>query len=128
MQRVIIESPFAGRVRKNIRYARRCMLDSLQLGEAPYLSHLLYPQVLDDTNPEQRSLGIKAGLTWGDVADITAVYQDYGISLGMTIGINDAVIMGRKIEYRDIGKNEFWLRNRVRVLKELLNEVSHRYD
>ena len=47
---VIIESPFAGDVDKNIEYARKCVRDSLNRGEAPSASHLLYtqPGILDD--------------------------------------------------------------------------------
>ena len=41
MQRVIIESPYAGEIDKNTAYARRCMRDSLDRGEAPFASHLL---------------------------------------------------------------------------------------
>lgn len=42
------------------------MLDALDRGEAPYASHLLYTQMLDDTIPAERELGIKAGFAWGD--------------------------------------------------------------
>ena len=41
---VIIESPFAGNIRKNINYARKCMKDCLMKGEYPFASHLLYTQ------------------------------------------------------------------------------------
>ncbi len=34
MRLVIIESPFAGSVKENIDYARRCVRDSLGRGEA----------------------------------------------------------------------------------------------
>jgi hypothetical protein len=106
MKLVIIESPYAGDIEENIKYARRCMLDSLLRGEAPFLSHLLYPQVLDDTIPEEREFGIDAGLEWGEKADFTVVYTDYGISKGMQIGIVDAKTVKRPIEYRQIGKNK----------------------
>lgn len=68
MRLVIIESPYAGptpeAVAANVAYARACLLDSLLRGEAPIASHLLYTQVLDDTVPVQRALGIAAGLAW----------------------------------------------------------------
>jgi hypothetical protein len=60
---VILESPYAGDVEANMRYARAAMRDSLMRGEAPFASHLLYTQegVLLDSVPEERTLGIEAG-------------------------------------------------------------------
>lgn len=102
MQLVIIESPFAGNTEFNVNYARRCMLDCLQRGEAPYASHLLLTQVLDDTDPAQRKLGIEAGLLWGSKADKTVAYVDYGVSEGMMQGIHRAIMEKRPVEYRCI--------------------------
>ena len=78
------------------------MLDSLYRGEAPFASHALYTQMLDDTIPEQRSMGINAGLAWGDAADLVAVYQDLGISAGMKMGIERHQANGTRIEYRSL--------------------------
>lgn len=101
---VILESPYAGEVDLNIRYARGCMRDCLKRGEAPYASHLLYTQefVLDDNDPEERSLGIRAGMAWGAMASKTVVYVDRGISGGMRYGIGKAASMGRPVEYRSV--------------------------
>lgn len=105
MRRVIIESPYAGDVERNERYARAAMKDCLYRGEAPYASHLLYtqPGVLDDTDPDQRALGIDAGLEWGDVADAVVVYTDLGVSVGMAYGISRHIEHGRTVEYRQLG-------------------------
>lgn len=83
MERVIIESPYAGDVRRNTAYARRAMLHSLRLGEAPFASHLNYTQVLDDTHPEEREMGIEAGLAWRRGASYAAFYLDFEWSPGM---------------------------------------------
>lgn len=101
---VIIESPYAGDVEKNIEYAQWCVADSLLRGEAPFASHLLYTYlgILSDDIPEERELGIMAGLAWGDVAERTVVYKDYGISDGMKIGIQRAKDAGREIVYRKL--------------------------
>ncbi len=101
---VIIESPYAGNVELNVRYARAAMHDSLLRGEAPYASHLLYtqPGVLDDSIPEEREHGIQAGFAWRQVAEATVVYTDLGISKGMEYGINDARKRNCPIEYRTI--------------------------
>lgn len=104
MRRVIIESPYAGDVERNIAYARACLRDCLLRGEAPIASHLLYtqPGVLDDNVLEERRLGIEAGLAWGDLAEATIVYTDHGISRGMQYGIDRAEQKGRPIEYRKL--------------------------
>jgi len=104
MIRVVIESPFAGDVEKNLAYARRCMADSLQRGEAPYASHLLFTQdgILDDTIPKERELGIKAGFIWGEMAEKVVVYQDLGMSKGMELGVEEARRRGTPVEYRKI--------------------------
>lgn len=105
MKLVIIESPYAGDIEANVAYARRCIRDSLHRGEAPIASHLLYtqPGILRDEVPGERQWGIDAGLAWGRVADLTAVYVDRGISSGMRYGIESAERMGRPIETRRIG-------------------------
>ena len=87
---VIIESPYAGDVEKNTAYLRAALKDCLMRGEAPFASHGLYTQVLDDTNPEERTHGIQAGFAFRKVSDYTVVYEDLGISPGMQMGIDDA--------------------------------------
>lgn len=99
---VILESPYAGDVERNVDYARACLRDSLLRGEAPIASHLLYtqPGVLNDEIEDERQHGIDAGLSWGRVAEATVVYADLGISRGMKYGIAAAAEANRPIEYR----------------------------
>jgi len=97
---IIIESPYSGDVRRNTEYARACLLDSLRRGEAPIASHLLHTQVLDDVRPDERELGIEAGLAWYRVADKCVVYEDRGTSGGMITGIRRAKQFGVPVEYR----------------------------
>lgn len=108
MKRVIVETPYAGDVGRNIHYARLCLHDCLLRGEAPFASHLLYTQesVLDDDIPGECKLGILAGFTWGSVAEATVVYTDYGISNGMKEGIKRAETEGRPVEYRKLFKKD----------------------
>ena len=109
MKRVIIESPYGGdtweEIKRNERYARACMRDSLLRGEAPYLSHLLYtqPNVLDDNIPEERRMGIDAGFAWRATAEYTVVYRDLGISRGMQEGIENALAHHHYVYWREIG-------------------------
>lgn len=104
MQRVILESPYAGDIDRNIKYARECLKDSLKRGEAPIASHLLYTQegVLDDDNAEERMWGIKAGLAWKEVTDLHVFYVDYGMSSGMNFALEYAKSENIKTEYRTI--------------------------
>ena len=112
---VVVESPFACKlktcaslaepcphVRAHEAYARASMLDCLRRGEAPFASHLLYTQVLNDLLPIQRTIGIAAGLAWAERADATVVYEDFGISGGMRQGIEHAIRLGRAVEHRRI--------------------------
>lgn len=106
MRRVIIESPYAGDVKIHVEYAKRCLRDSIERGEAPFASHLLYTQVLDDSLLHHREQGMAAGLSWTAAADAVVVYTDYGISSGMVEGMYRAQAEGVNIELRCIGKNE----------------------
>jgi len=101
---VILESPFAGNVAMNVEYARLCVAHSLTMGEAPIASHLLYTQagILDDTIPEQRKLGIDAGLAWKAVAEGSVVYTDLGITSGMKYGMEQAEEAGLPIDQRKL--------------------------
>lgn len=100
MRLVIVESPYKGDVETNVRYARDAMMDSLARSEAPLVSHLLYTQVLNDADPEDRRVGIDAGHAWLGYADLMAVYMDLGISDGMKQGITLAKVVGIPVEYR----------------------------
>ena len=40
MKLVVVESPYAGDVETNVRYARAAIRDCLMRGEAPFASHL----------------------------------------------------------------------------------------
>ena len=101
---VILESPYAGNTPAHVLYARRCVADSLSRKEAPLASHLLYtqPGILDDTDPNQRTQGIKAGHAWMHFASRLVVYTDYGVSKGMLEGINRAESFNVPVEYRTL--------------------------
>jgi hypothetical protein len=103
MHLVIVESPYAGNVERNALYLKLAMHGCLQRGEAPFASHMLYTQILDDTVHVQRELGIAAGLAWGRAAVLTVVYEDFGISGVMQRGIDRAVAEGRAVEHRKLG-------------------------
>jgi hypothetical protein len=107
MIRVILESPYSSDIERNIKYARDCVKDSLNRGEAPLASHLLYtqPGILNDDKIEERKKGIEAGLEWLSVAEKHIFYIDFG----MTLGMNYALELSKKnkipIEFRKLYGN-----------------------
>jgi len=107
MRLVTIESPFMGDEPANLCYLRWCMRFCLQeLDSAPYASHALYtqPGVLRDHVPEERKLGMRAGFSWGALAEERAVFADRGISGGMITGIKQARGRGQVVRYYQIAE------------------------
>ena len=106
MKRVILESPYAGDIERNVEYARKCLRDSLERNEAPIASHLLYTQdgVLNDDVEEERMWGINAGLAWKEVADLHVFYIDFGMSAGMKYALEYASENNINVEFRTILK------------------------
>jgi hypothetical protein len=104
MIRVILESPYAGDIIRNVKYARMAVRDSLSRGEAPIASHLLYTQmgILDDETQEERQWGIDAGLAWRGVAEKHVFYIDYGYSNGMQAALESSVNRGIPVEERKL--------------------------
>ena len=105
MKLVLLESPYAGDVERNLSYARACMKDCLARDEAPFASHCLYtqPGVLDDLKPEERRLGIQAGFEWGRWSDMVVFCIDLGWSNGMKGGLAAAEMRGADIRVRTLG-------------------------
>lgn len=62
MKLVYICSPYAGDIETNIRFAKDACLYAAEHGCAPVAVHLIYPQILDDSIPAQRVIGIQMGL------------------------------------------------------------------
>lgn len=133
MRLVIIESPLgtkpdgsrctAEEMAENQRYARACVLDSYKRGEAPAASHVFGPCVLDDTDPEQRRMGMETGFAWADAVaaanranllddvPIAAVYVDRGITGGMREGFARHHRNGVELEWRRLASEwgpELW--------------------
>ena len=103
---VVVESPYAGDIEKNMRYVRACMHDCIvNHHESPYASHALLTQegVLRDEVPDERMLGIHAGFAFRAATKKTVVYTDLGYSRGMNYGIAHAQEIGHPIEYRTLG-------------------------
>lgn len=62
MKLVYIASPYAGDVQSNTEAAKGYCRAALEEGVVPIAPHLLYPQFLEDSDPAERNLGLRAGL------------------------------------------------------------------
>jgi hypothetical protein len=124
MKRVILESPYAGNFKLNEMYGEFCMHDCIvNHNEAPYASHLLYTRdnVLRDTIPEERKLGIEAGFFWRECAEMTVFYIDLGMTEGMEQGIKDCMKKGLPYEVRGLS-DDVWERFEEEKNKRFPNE------
>lgn len=101
---VILESPFRGETegdqRRNNRYLKLALRDSISRGECPFASHAIYPLALNEQC--ERDLGITLGLRLGLEADFVAVYADYGITPGMEHAIDFYLSQGLTIQARQL--------------------------
>jgi len=96
----------------NITFARRCMIECLGRGQAPMAPHLLYPRVLDDNEPKDRELGMRAGRAWLIVCASVECYIDRGVSEGMRGDLRAAIALGMPIHFRTLAgppPTEGWL-------------------
>lgn len=106
MRNVILESPYAGDVEENVKYAKRCLLDCLRREESPIASHLLLTMVLDDDNREERALGVSAGHSWVEAADAVVFYLDRGMSQGMIQALIRANELETPMEFRYLERSD----------------------
>jgi hypothetical protein len=99
---VIVESPFAGDIAINRRYAIDACADCFRRGETPFASHLLYPQILNEMNKDEREKGIMAGYAFWPLARLITFYVDLGWSPGMQRAKRRVVDLGYNWEERSL--------------------------
>ena len=58
---VYICSPYAGEIEKNVKAAQEYSRFAVEKGYIPIAPHLLFPQFLNDANPNERQLGLFFG-------------------------------------------------------------------
>ena len=59
---IYICSLYAGNTEDNTAFARQACGYAISQGAVPLAPHLLYPQILNDSIPEERETGIRLGL------------------------------------------------------------------
>mgnify|MGYP001051165719 CR=1 FL=1 len=104
---VYICSPYAGDIEKNVNAARRYSRFAVEKGFIPVAPHLLFPQFMDDTDPQERKLGLFFGNALMSKCSEVWVFGST-ISPGMQVEI----------------KRARWKNYRLRYFTEDLEEVQ----
>lgn len=94
MRRVYICSPLGGNVSANIENAKRYAQYALECGMAPVIPHF-YALVLNDEIPDERKLGMQAGLSLLWVCDEVWVFGDE-----ITEGMKKEIIFAEKLNIK----------------------------
>ena len=97
LKKVYICAPLSGNVRENLKNARRYAEYALRCGTAPVVPHF-YALCLNDNNPKERSMGMRAGQSLLWFCDELWVFGDV-ISKGMQAEIDFCKTMNIRIRY-----------------------------
>ena len=81
----VIESPYAGDIARNMVYLERCIRWCAENGWAPYASHKMMTDALDDHKPDERILGLQCGYAFRRLVGQRIFFIDYGYSHGMQL-------------------------------------------
>lgn len=100
MRKVFICSPYRGNVEKNLTDARKHARMAAICGYCPVVSHLVFPQFLNDSNPEERILGITLGVELMKVCDEVWIFGNK-ITNGMEYELEQAKQMGIPVRMYD---------------------------
>jgi len=98
MKLIYVASPYAGDIEKNTEFARKACRYVMNEGHAFFAPHLLYPQLLNDANPDERQAGLDMGLAILKKCDELWACGDR-ISSGMQAEIELAKQLGIPIRY-----------------------------
>lgn len=97
---VYICSPFSGNVKENVAAARKYCRFAVDSGYIPIAVHLLFPQFMDDDDPEERELALFFGNAVMSKCSEIWVFGDY-ISAGMESEIRRARWKNYRIRHFD---------------------------
>lgn len=96
-RKIYVASRYAGDVDANVAAAVTYCRHVIDEGYMPVASHLLYPQILNDNNPEERELGLLFGLSLLAVCDEVWVFGT--VSPGVAQEIEEAKRLKKQIRY-----------------------------
>lgn len=101
---VFICSPYRAEtpkeVEKNVELARRLCREAVSRGETPMAPHLLFPQFLDDSNEEERTMGLLAAMDLLALCSTVYVYE-HRITDGMLQEIQRAKLWNKHIVFTE---------------------------
>ena len=103
--KVYIVSKYAGDIEKNTAAAIGYAQYAIQQSRIPVVSHLLYPQILDDSDPEQRELGLLFGQALLTICEEVWVFGTEH-STGMQAEIHEARRLNKRIRFYNKGLEE----------------------
>lgn len=101
--KIYVASKYAGDVETNTAAAVRYCKHVIDQNGIPIASHLLYPQMLDDSKPEERELGLMFGLSLLAICDEVWCFGDVSESEGVQQEIVEAKKLGKKIRFMKEG-------------------------
>lgn len=96
--KVYIVSKYAGNVEQNTAAAISYARFAIEKKRLPVVSHLLYPQILDDSDPEQRELGLLFGQALLAICEEVWVFGTEH-STGMQAEIHEARKLNKRIRF-----------------------------
>ncbi len=96
-RKIYVASRYAGDVDANVAAAISYCRRVIDEGHMPVASHLLYPQILNDNNPEERELGLLFGLALLRNCDELWVFGE--VSPGVAREIEEAKRLKKQIRY-----------------------------
>lgn len=95
---VYICSPYAGDIAKNVRNARKYSRFAFEQNTIPLAAHLLFPQFMDDENPEERDAAMHFNYVLLGKCEELWVFGNT-VSQGMANEISIAKKRRQKIRY-----------------------------
>ena len=96
--KVYIVSRYAGDVENNVKNAIRYCRFAIDKKKMPIAAHLLYPQIVDDNNTDEREIGTMYGLALLALCDEVWCFGE-NLSSGMEQEIKEAKRLGKPIKY-----------------------------
>ena len=105
MRTVYICSPYrakdSAQLDRHIDYAQELKRQALEAGLAPITPHLYMTQCLNEDKPQERAIGMEAGLALLKHCDFVIAGVKYGISEGMSREIQTADVLGIEVVNAD---------------------------
>lgn len=96
-RKIYVASRYSGDVDANVAAAIRYCRHVIDAGHMPIASHLLYPRILNDDNPNERELGLLFGLSLLRLCDEAWVFG--AVSPGVAREIEEAERLKKRLRY-----------------------------